>query len=589
MILSNFTHSWQLRQLNMDYSLAHALSYNMTGINNVLCFYDINCAYMKNLRRRVDSSDVLQIPPSMKITAGIGMWHVHGHKKECYTRYLPLFIKGSGWVDGEIIETLWSTLNIVSASTRGMTSPHRQELLDFQMNDSNFMKMIRMADSLSQKLKTVRASVVLAREAFERFNKAITLIQETNWSKQEEAALHQRIHDPSVMDVFEIQLKKAPTMHALELQLLEKSTQQGVHHGAASWITCGLAIEEAEIILNINRKDGGQNQSELKRLAIARRADKLAAERSRFIADGRIYLRMDDEMEWSDEWDGRTNHVAGPDTLDDEEILSNGDSNSTADEEWGRDSFNDPTSSCLPLPSKFGIDHCKANKFHQLAQMELELHTGQANDALHGLHLALADKAVIFRGVVRPATNYSMRTRAWQMIHSINSSVKQYAVIYRRCQASIIALGAGSDILERYQELQKSHLSTSAAAFTQRAHDHRGSQLPWFWTIDIPKDTNSKSWLSEFYRIHWLHAKAAKDRWQEEEELVTSEFQWVINYFQYRAKRWNGTYMENKSAGNHGAACYAARQQAIYDRLAEQGELTWQGMNPDDVAFNHGM
>ncbi|KIK12072.1 hypothetical protein PISMIDRAFT_18995 [Pisolithus microcarpus 441] len=470
-----------------------------------------------------------------------------------------------------------------------MTSPHRQELLDFQMNDSNFMKMIRMADSLSQKLKTVRASVVLAREAFERFNKAITLIQETNWSKQEEAALHQRIHDPSVMDVFEIQLKKAPTMHALELQLLEKSTQQGVHHGAASWITCGLAIEEAEIILNINRKDGGQNQSELKRLAIARRADKLAAERSRFIADGRIYLRMDDEMEWSDEWDGRTNHVAGPDTLDDEEILSNGDSNSTADEEWGRDSFNDPTSSCLPLPSKFGIDHCKANKFHQLAQMELELHTGQANDALHGLHLALADKAVIFRGVVRPATNYSMRTRAWQMIHSINSSVKQYAVIYRRCQASIIALGAGSDILERYQELQKSHLSTSAAAFTQRAHDHRGSQLPWFWTIDIPKDTNSKSWLSEFYRIHWLHAKAAKDRWQEEEELVTSEFQWVINYFQYRAKRWNGTYMENKSAGNHGAACYAARQQAVYDRLAEQGELTWQGMNPDDVAFNHGM
>ncbi|KIK16184.1 hypothetical protein PISMIDRAFT_36167, partial [Pisolithus microcarpus 441] len=111
--------------------------------------------------------------------------------------------------------------------------------------------------------------------------------------------------------------------------------------------------------------------------------------------------------------------------------------------------------------------------------------------------------------------------------------------------------------------------------------------LPWFWTIDIPKDTNSKSWLSEcmffirviflnFYHIHWLRAKAAKDRWQEEEELVTSEFQWVINYFQYRAKRWNGTYMENKSAGNHGAACYAARQQAIYDQLAEQGELTWQ-------------
>ncbi|KAI6019504.1 hypothetical protein BKA83DRAFT_4057093 [Pisolithus microcarpus] len=578
------------RQLNMDYSLAHALSYNMTGINNVLCFYDINCAYMKNLRQRVDSSDFLHIQPSMKIMAGIGMWHVHGHKKECYTRYSPLFIKGSGWVDGEIIETLWSTLNIVSASTRGMTSLHRQELLDFQMNDSNFMKMIRMADSLSRKLKTAQASVVLAREAFERFKKSITPIQQTSWSKQEEAALLRRIHDPSVMDVFEIQLKKAPMVHAIELHLLEKSTQQGgVHHGTASWITRGLAIEEAEIILNIHRKDGGQTQSELKRVAIARRADKLAAERTRFIADGRIYLRMDDEIERSNDCDGKTNGVAGADMLADEELLSNdGDSNSSADEECGRDTFKVPTSSCLPLPSVFGVDHCKANKVHRLAEMELELRMGQANDALHGLRLALADKAVIFRGIVRPAKNYSMRTRAWQMILSIDSSVKQYAAIYRRCRVAILALRAGPDILERYQELHTSHLSTSTAAFTQGAHDHRGTQLPWFWTIDIPKDTASKSWLTEFYRIHWLRAKAVKDRWEEEEELLTSEFQWVVNYFQHRARTWHEIYMEHNSAGNQGAACYAARQQAVYDRLAEQCELIWQGMNPINVALYHG-
>ncbi|KAI6022172.1 hypothetical protein BKA83DRAFT_4054270 [Pisolithus microcarpus] len=561
------------RQLNMDYSLTHALSYNMTGINHVLCFYDINCEYMKNLRRRVDSSDLLHLPPSMRITAGIGMWHVHGHKQECYTWYSLLFIKGSGWVDGEIIETLWSTLNIVSASTHGMTTPHRQELLDFQMNDSNFMKMIRMADSLSWKLKTARASVVLARDVFERFNKAITPDQQRNWGRQEEAALLRCVHDPSVMDVFEIQLKKGQIIYCtqFELQLLEKSPQQGVHHEAASWITRGLAIEQGEIILNIYRKDSSPNPSELKRLTIARRAEKLLAERSRFIADGRIYLQMDDEFERSNESDGRTDPMVGQDTLDDEEILSNdGYSNSSVVEVFGRASCNDPTSSCVPLPSKFGSAYCKANMFHHLAEMELELRMGQANDALHGLHLVLADKAVIFRGVVRPAMNYSMRTQAWQMIHSIDTSIKQCAAIYRQCRLAMIVLGAGSEILDRYQELQKSHLSTSAAAFTQGAHDHRGSQLPWFWMIDIPKDTDSKSWLSEFYRIHWLCTKAVKDRWEEENELVTSEFQWVVNFFQHRAKRWNEIYMANKSAGNHGAACYAARQQAVYDRLTEQ-------------------
>ncbi|KAI6011176.1 hypothetical protein EDC04DRAFT_2609989 [Pisolithus marmoratus] len=144
---------------------------------------------------------------------GISMWHVHGHRKECYARYSLLFIKGSGWVDGEIIETLWSTLNIVSASTHSMMAPHCQELLDFQMNDSNFMKTIQMSgylnvDSLLQKLKAVRASVVLAQESFDRLDVAVMPAQQMIWKKQEEAAMNEHICDPSVMDTFEIQLKR---------------------------------------------------------------------------------------------------------------------------------------------------------------------------------------------------------------------------------------------------------------------------------------------------------------------------------------------------------------------------------------------
>ena len=129
----------------MDYSLAKALNYNMAGIRNVVTFYDINCAYMKKLWAQVTNNAYIQIRPEVEIIPGIGIWHVHGHRAECYSRYAPLFISGVGWIDGEVLETLWSLLNIVSGSTRGMTSSHRQELLDFQMNDSNFMKMIRMS------------------------------------------------------------------------------------------------------------------------------------------------------------------------------------------------------------------------------------------------------------------------------------------------------------------------------------------------------------------------------------------------------------------------------------------------------------
>jgi len=44
------------------------------------------------------------------------------------------------------METLWSSLNIISPSARGMATPHRQELLDFQMNDNNFLKMVWMRE-----------------------------------------------------------------------------------------------------------------------------------------------------------------------------------------------------------------------------------------------------------------------------------------------------------------------------------------------------------------------------------------------------------------------------------------------------------
>ncbi|KAI6015769.1 hypothetical protein BKA83DRAFT_4129225 [Pisolithus microcarpus] len=164
---------------------------------------------------------------------------------------LLTFKRVKGWVDGEIIETLWSTLNIVSASTRGMTSPHCQKLLDFQMNDSNFMKMIRMADSLSWKLKTTQASVVLAREAFERFKKSITPIQQMSWSKQEEATLLHHIHDPSVMDVFEIQLKKEQLNCKAQTRICHQHPPDTSHTCATSSSTPLIAVVDISICMPV--------------------------------------------------------------------------------------------------------------------------------------------------------------------------------------------------------------------------------------------------------------------------------------------------------------------------------------------------
>ena len=132
------------RQVNMDYALCHAIHHRSDEQQMVLTFYDINCQYNKNLRWRLQENWFISLPDGILIQLGIGLWHIHGHQAECFARYVPNFIRGAGQVDGKVMETLWSSLNIISPSAHGMATPHQQELLDFQMNDSNFLKMVKM-------------------------------------------------------------------------------------------------------------------------------------------------------------------------------------------------------------------------------------------------------------------------------------------------------------------------------------------------------------------------------------------------------------------------------------------------------------
>ncbi|KIK78116.1 hypothetical protein PAXRUDRAFT_72174, partial [Paxillus rubicundulus Ve08.2h10] len=92
----------------------------------------------------ISSNSYLSIPTGISLMLSISLWHVHGHWNKCFAWYSPGFIQGAGRVEGEIIETLWAILNVISSSASGMLAPHNQELLDFQMNDSNFQKMIQM-------------------------------------------------------------------------------------------------------------------------------------------------------------------------------------------------------------------------------------------------------------------------------------------------------------------------------------------------------------------------------------------------------------------------------------------------------------
>jgi hypothetical protein len=68
-------------------------------------------------------------------------------------------------------------------------------------------------------------------------------------------------------------------------------------------------------------------------------------------------------------------------------------------------------------------------------------------------------------------------------------------------------------------------------------------------------------------RVHWLRARAQKDRWHEEVILVTYEMQWTVRYFLQRSKTWEaGAESVNVSAG---AKAYALRQGSLWKNLAD--------------------
>ncbi|KAG1882030.1 hypothetical protein C8R48DRAFT_767001 [Suillus tomentosus] len=558
------------RHMNMDYALCHALSHNTDGLSRALTFYDVNCQYNKYLRRRVNDSSHLSIPAGMEIVPGIGLWHVHGHQDKCYVRYASTFITGAARIDGEIMETLWAPLNIISPSARGMSTPHRQECLDYQMNDSNFMKMIRMSGFLCRKYREAVKGVSESMTAFEKLNETADSAMVEAWVEQDREAQLHRSTDPSAMDIFDVQLQKAPTRKQQELALLSSRTGNGGGHakcGAATWIASGITIEELQISLLIDIQRLGKHSTETQRLEIVRRRTKLQSRIDEFTTTAVNHFGEDFDLD---------------DDIRDLEVEFIDDSEGEGDVFTESDHDSDHVPQCnffrpekvvIPLPSNIGTKRCTELGVIHLVGQEVALREGQANDTLQAIRVLLADKAVLFRTTVRPAKSQAKSTRAWTQVHSVERVIRQQTMIYSKCRAQLGNLQA-HNLLEKYLRMERSHLKATAAVADPNARGQRNSTLPWFWSLDVQGDSGT------VYRVHWLRTKALRDRWSEELLLVGHEMGWTVQFFLHKARSWLSRITHNGDPLPEGHKCYAIRQAHMYHDLAEHARASFLKANP---------
>lgn len=129
--------------MNVDYSVCNALNYNSCGLQEGLIIYDINCQYLINFEKRIaEVAEFLELNSEMDILGCVGKFHLAEHVDNCFAKWTLNFMKGAGHIDGEIMETLWSGMNKISAAARSMTKANRQETLDNYMRDSNWKKIV---------------------------------------------------------------------------------------------------------------------------------------------------------------------------------------------------------------------------------------------------------------------------------------------------------------------------------------------------------------------------------------------------------------------------------------------------------------
>jgi len=132
------------QQKHVDWAFLESL--RTTGVHTeqgAMLIYDIVCQYFKYLRERIGK----HLPVGLEIDRAIGLFHVHGHKDQCFFRYASHFIPEVGIVAGEILESLWSTLNTITPATRTATLAHRAEIIDDHASDSNHKKGISIGES----------------------------------------------------------------------------------------------------------------------------------------------------------------------------------------------------------------------------------------------------------------------------------------------------------------------------------------------------------------------------------------------------------------------------------------------------------
>jgi hypothetical protein len=187
------------QQKNVDFALIRCLEIvGVTVEQGIMLIYDIVCQYIVHLMHRIGN----KLPAGLTVERAIDHLHVHGHKDDCFYRFISTFIPGAAICAGQILESLWSNLNTISPTARTATLPHRAEILDDHCCDSNYKKMLAMTEILCSRYVTAKNTVQSSDVYFCNLRDTVPPGMITAWEAEVTAAEAQRPNNLDKMDVY---------------------------------------------------------------------------------------------------------------------------------------------------------------------------------------------------------------------------------------------------------------------------------------------------------------------------------------------------------------------------------------------------
>jgi|SRR5208283_347552 len=172
------------------------------------------------------------------------------------------------------------------------------------------------------------------------------------------------------------------------------------------------------------------------------------------------------------------------------------------EEDWYEDELEEnkivgeqPENTTLAMPSSFGVGQCQEEGWQDLLDQEMELRTGQANDCLEKLRVALGHKMILFKTRVRDSTSQRTRTRAWAEVNRVDAKIRKMARSYKQARRAMVKLGATEETLARYQVLKAEDLKLSGDIMEENRVGQRNDKLAWFWQFG--RDDDDDDWMQE--------------------------------------------------------------------------------------------